>query len=82
MKIDRFGAGLIGTVLLGVGLSALLTDLDPLALCFKRCDIPKALVGLLGPGVLKILIGGGFVGLAVLFLAPLVNRSKGSRPLD
>lgn len=58
MKIDRFGAGLIGTVLLGVGLSVLLTDLDPLALCFKRCDIPKALAGLLGPGVLKILIGG------------------------
>jgi hypothetical protein len=82
MKIDTFGAGLIGIVLLLVGLAILLTDLDPLVLCFKQCDFPRALASLLGPGLLKILTGGFFVALAALFLVPLVSESKGSKRLD
>lgn len=82
MKIDKFGAGLIGAVLLVVGLAILFTDLDPLVLCFKQCEIPRALAGLLGPGLLKILAGGFFLVLATLFLVPLVSGSKNSRRLD
>jgi hypothetical protein len=82
MKIDTFGAVLIGSVLLGVGLSLLFTDIDPLALCFKRCDIPKAIASLLGQGALKILTGGFFVGVALLFLAPLVSKPKSRKPLE
>ncbi|MDP4300944.1 hypothetical protein [Leptothrix discophora] len=82
MKVDKFGAGLIGAILLLVGLAVLFTDLDPLVLCFKQCDIPRALAGLLGPGLLKILTGGFFVVLAALFLVPLISRIKGSKRLD
>lgn len=82
MKIDKFGAGLIGTLLLVVGLTILFTDLDPLMLCFKQCDIPRALASLLGPGLLKILAGSFFVVLAALFLAPLVSGSKSNKRLD
>lgn len=76
MKVDTFGAGLIGIVLLLTGLAILLTDLDPLLLCFKRCDFPRAVVSLLGPALLKILTGGFFVAVAALFLVPLVKGSK------
>lgn len=82
MKVDRLGAWLIGTVLLAVGLAVLVSDLDPLALCSKQCDLPRALAGLLGPGLLKVLIGGFFVGLGALFLVPLLTRGKPSKAPD
>lgn len=82
MKVDKFGAGLIGAVLLAIGLAVLFTDLDPLVLCFKQCDIPRALAGLLGPDLLKILTGGFFLALAALFLVPLINWGKSSKRLD
>jgi hypothetical protein len=82
MKIDRLGAWLVGSVLLGVGFATLITDLDPLALCFKQCDLPKALASLLGPKLLKILIGGFFVAMGALFLMPLVIGGKRNKTAD
>jgi hypothetical protein len=83
MTVDKFGAGLLGAVLLVVGLALLFGDLDPLVLCFKQCHFPKALASLLGPGLLKLLTGGFFVVLAALFLVPLVRgASRRSKRLD
>lgn len=82
MRVDRFGAGLIGAVLLLVGVALLLSDLDPLALCFKQCDIPKALVLLLGPTLFKLLVAGFFVVLSLLFLVPLINGGKNRKARD
>lgn len=80
MKVDKLGAWLIGTVLLVVGLAVLVSDIDPLALCTKQCDLPKALAKLLGPSLLKILTGSFFVVLGALFIAPLIRGKSNKQP--
>ena len=70
MSVARFGGFLIGGILLATGLAIVASDMDPLVLCFKQCDIPKALGALLGPNILRALIGGFFFVLAALFLLP------------
>jgi hypothetical protein len=79
MRIETFGGWLIGSVLLAVGLAVLASDIDPALLCFKRCDIPKAIGFLFGSGFLRNLTGLIFVLLGLVFLVPLIRnvRSKG-----
>jgi hypothetical protein len=76
MSIDKIGALVIGGVMLFVGVAILVTDIDPLALCLKQCDLPKALATILGPSLLKLLTGGVFIGIAAVFLVPAIRADK------
>ena len=78
MRIETFGAWFIGTVLLVVGLAVLASDIDPAVLCFKQCDIPKAIAALFGSAFLRSITGLVFVALGLVFLVPLV-RNAGSK---
>lgn len=79
MRIETFGGWLIGGVLLAFGLAVLASDIDPALLCFKRCDIPKAIEFLFGSAFLRNLTGLIFVLLGLVFLVPLIRKvgSKG-----
>ena len=74
MKIVNFGAGLIGVILLFTGLVLIFTDVDPLLICFKQCNIPRALANFFGLGLYKILSGAFYAVLGVLFLAPIFKN--------
>jgi hypothetical protein len=74
MRIETFGGWLIGGVLFAVGLAVLVSDIDPAVLCFKQCDIPKAIGAMFGSAVLRNITGLVFVLLGLLFLVPLIRR--------
>ena len=76
MKIDRVGGWLIGTVMLIVGLAVLASGIDPLVLCFKQCELPKAFIALLGPSTVRVTLGFFFLALAALFMLPLVSAAR------
>jgi len=78
VSIAGFGGLLIGCVLLVTGVGVIASGIDPLELCFKRCDIPKALVAMLGHSVVRVMLGAFFLALAALFLWPLF-RTKTNR---
>jgi hypothetical protein len=80
MNVARAGGWIIGAILLATGLAILASDIDLLVLCFKQCDLPKALSSLLGPNLLRILVGAFFVSLAALFIWPAVtNKGRGAK---
>jgi hypothetical protein len=76
MHIVRFGGWLLGGICLSCGLAVLLSGIDPADLCFKRCEIPNLIIHMLGPSVMRTLIGLFFIGLGLAFLAGLL-RSRG-----
>jgi hypothetical protein len=76
MKVVNFGAGLIGAILLLTGVALVFTDIDPLLICFKQCNIPRALANFFGVELYKILSGTFYAVLGVLFLAPVLKKSK------
>ena len=77
MRIDKFGGWLIGSILFVTGVAVLTSDIDPAVLCFKRCDVPKAIASLFGSSFLRGMTGLGFVALGLLFLVPLIRDLKG-----
>ena len=77
MRVETFGGWVIGAVLLAVGFAVLFSDIDPVVLCFKQCDIPKAIGALFGSVVLRSLTGRILVLLGLLFLVPLIRSAGG-----
>ncbi len=72
MRFANLGAAIIGGTLMAVGLVALMSDIDPLVLCFKQCDLPKAIGLLFGASSLRLIVGLSYVAIGLFFLAPLV----------
>lgn len=70
MKIDRWGGVVLGLLLLMVGIGILLSDLDPQALCNKRCDLPRLFAAIFGAASLRIVVGALFTLIGLLFLFP------------
>ena len=60
MSATGIGGLLIGGVMLLTGVGVIASGIDPLELCFKQCDIPKALVALLGPSGVRFIVGAFF----------------------
>ncbi len=79
MRIETFGVWFIGAVLFASGVAVLASDIDPALLCFKQCEVPKAIAALFGSAFLRSITGLTFVLLGLLFLVPLVRKfgSKG-----
>ena len=77
MSVTGIGGLLVGGVMLVTGVGVIVSGLDPLELCFKQCDIPKALVAFFGPSVVRFTVGAFFLILAALFLWPhAVSKTK------
>jgi len=80
MNVARVGGWIIGAIMLATGLAILASDIDPLVLCFKQCDLPKALSSLFGPHLLRVVVGAFFVSLGALFIWPTAtNKSRGRK---
>jgi hypothetical protein len=74
MKIVNFGVRLIGVTLFFTGLILIFTDVDPLLICFKQCNIPRTLANFFGVEAYKILNGAFYVVIGALFVAPLFKK--------
>lgn len=72
MRVANLGAAIIGGTLLSIGLVVLMSNIDPLAFCFKQCDVPRAISTLLGAGSLRLIVGLFYTAIGLFFLAPLV----------
>jgi hypothetical protein len=79
MRIETFGAWVIGVVLLTIGLAVLFSNIDPALLCFKQCSIPKGLSALFGSELLRVCIGFFFSALGLLFIAPLIRKPRSAK---
>jgi hypothetical protein len=79
MRIETFGAWVIGGVLLAVGLAVPFSNIDPALLCFKQCNVPKALSALFGSELLRVAIGLFFSVLGLLFIAPLIVKLRSAK---
>jgi len=78
MKIQVFGALLIGGILFTTGVAVLASNLDPSVLCFRRCDIQRLVIETLGRDVARALTGTSLAGIGALFVLPAL-RSVGKR---
>jgi len=76
MNVVRLGGWFLGAIMLATGLAVLASDIDPLVLCFKQCDLPRAVRSLIGPGLLRVVVGIFFLVLAALFLLPLAGATN------
>ena len=70
------GGQLIGVLLLVVGLVVLVTDIDPLLLCFKQCRALEGWRTLVGQTIVRCVAGLCYAGLGAGFL--LLPRTKSS----
>ena len=80
MRIVTFGVFFIGGVLLASGLGILLSDIDPSALCFKRCDIRRLIGAVFGENVSRVVTGLMFAAIGAAFLTMGVRSIGKSRP--
>ena len=71
MSLLKVGASVVGMVLLFVGVIVLLTDIDPLVICFKQCGSERALAFLLGPRLFRLLVGSFYIVLSLSVLTSL-----------
>ena len=76
MRFANLGAAIIGGTLLSIGLVVLMSNIDPLAFCFKQCDVPRAIGTLLGAGSLRLIVGLFYTTIGLFFLAPLVPLAE------
>lgn len=76
MKIINFGLGLLGVILFLTGLTLIFTDIDPLLICFKQCEIPKVLAYFLGVELFKILNSALHILLGMFFLVTMLKKMK------
>lgn len=67
-RVQRWGAGVLGVILLSAGVGILVSGIDPLALCTKRCGLETLLSTVIGHSTLRTLIGAFSTGLGILFL--------------
>jgi hypothetical protein len=70
------GVLLIGVLLLVIGVAVMVTDIDPLLLCFKQCRALEGWRVLVGQTIFRYVTGLGYAGLGILFL--LLPRTKSS----
>lgn len=73
-KLMVTGVQLIGGLLLMVGLVVMVTDMDPLLLCFKQCRALEGWRVLIGQTIFRWATGLGYAGLGIGFL--LLPRPK------